>query len=61
MLELMLGPLRDSSEAEGLRHVETISGGCCFSTDPPDWFDVGIVSLTVMVPIYRSSGDGQCK
>jgi sensor domain CHASE-containing protein len=50
VLALILGPLRDSNEAEGLRQVETTSGGCRFSTDPR-WFDVGMVTFAVTVPI----------
>jgi hypothetical protein len=52
VLTLIQGPLRDSSEAEGLRQVETTSGGCGgFSMHDPRWFDIGIASFWVMVLI----------
>jgi len=56
VLAMTLGPLRDSNEDEGARHVEIISGGYRFSTDDPRWFDVGIVTFSVTVPMDLRGG-----
>ena len=50
VLALIVGPLRDSNEAEGFRQVDTMFGGCGFSAHPR-WFEVGIVTCIVMVPM----------
>jgi hypothetical protein len=61
VLALIVGPLRDSSEEEGFRQVDIMCGGCRFSPDPR-WFDVGMVTFTVMVPmdLWEMVGRGQC-